>query len=168
MIQKYLAFDVETARAIPEGISDWRSCRPLGISCAAALLADTKELVLWESEFPSLQLTQQAAKKVVYDLTRLVERGYTIVTWNGLGFDFDVLAEESGMVDECRRLATHHVDLMFHVLCKLGFGVRLDAAAQGMGLVGKQISGADTPRLWAEGKREEVLPYVGTCRGHHA
>ena len=28
-------------------------------------------------------------------LATQVENGYTIVTWNGLGFDFDILAEES-------------------------------------------------------------------------
>ena len=30
------------------------------------------------------------------------------------------LAEESGMVDECRHLALGHVDMMFHVFCELG------------------------------------------------
>jgi len=31
--RKYLAFGIETARITEDG-SDWRSCRPLGISCA--------------------------------------------------------------------------------------------------------------------------------------
>ena len=44
--RKYLAFDIETART-PEDETDWRSCRPLGISCAATLLADSNELRLW-------------------------------------------------------------------------------------------------------------------------
>ena len=53
--------------------------------------------------------------------------------------------------------------MMFHVLCKLGYGVGLDAAARGMGIAGKLegIKGADAPVLWAEGRREEVLRYVG-------
>ncbi len=38
---------------------------------------------------------------------------------------------------ECRTLTLGHVDMMFHVLCKLGYGVSLDAAARGMGLAGK-------------------------------
>jgi len=56
-----------------------------------------------------------------------------------------------------------HADLMFHVLCKLGYGVSLDAAARGMGLEGKPkgMNGRLAPALWAEGKREEVLRYVG-------
>ena len=52
--------------------------------------------------------------------------------------------------------------MMFHVLCKLGYGVGLDAAARGMGIAGKPegMKGADAPVLWAEGRREEVLRYV--------
>jgi hypothetical protein len=49
-----------------------------------------------------------------------VRARYTIVTWNGTGFDFDILAEESGMLAECKGLAVNHVDMMFHVLCRLG------------------------------------------------
>jgi hypothetical protein len=83
--------------------------------------------------------------------------------WNGLGFDLDILAEESGMLSECRQLAASHIDMMFHVFCELGHGVGLDAAARGMGPAGKLegMKGADAPVLWAEGKREEVLQYVG-------
>ena len=36
MKRKYLAFDIETAKTTEE--SDWRSCRPLGISRAATLV----------------------------------------------------------------------------------------------------------------------------------
>ena len=41
--------------------------------------------------------------------------------------------------------------------------VALDNAAKGLGLQGKTegISGDMAPRLWAEGKHQEVLDYVG-------
>ena len=83
-------------------------------------------------------MSQQEAVKLVEYLATQVRHGYTIVTWNGVGFDFDILAEESGMLDECRRLARDHVDMMFHVVCQLGFGVSLDSAARGMGMSGKR------------------------------
>ena len=166
MNRKYLAFDIETAKLLPENEPDWKSHRPLGITCAATLLADSDELVLWhggiERESPVERMSRQEAGKLVEYLATQVEKGYTIVTWNGLGFDFDILAEESGMPAECKKLAAEHVDMMFHVLCQLGYGVGLDAAAKGMGLAGKPdgMNGAVVPVLWAEGKREDVLQYV--------
>jgi hypothetical protein len=158
MKRKYLSFDIETAKMIEP---NWRSCRPLGISCAATLLADTEELILWHGE-ASDRLSRQEAADLVEYLTAQVGLGYTIATWNGMGFDFDVLAEESGMLAECRELAVNHVDMMFHILCRLGYGVSLNAAAKGMNLPGKPegMSGAKAPILWAEGKREAVLDYV--------
>jgi len=159
MSRKYLSFDIETAKILPEDEPDWNSHRPLGIACAATLLSDTDELALWHGQD---KLTQQEAANLVHYLKTQVEAGYTILTWNGVGFDFDILAEESGLVSECKQLAISHIDMMFHVLCRLGYGVKLDGAAKGMGLAGKTegMSGALAPKLWAEGKREEVLQYV--------
>lgn len=157
MKRKYLAFDIETARVIEP---NWRSCRPLGIACAATVLSDTDELVLWHGSAD--KLSREKAADLVKFLIAKVRLGYTIATWNGVGFDFDILAEESGMLADCRELAMNHVDMMFHILCRLGYGVSLDAAAKGMGLEGKPegMSGAMAPVLWAEGKRETVLDYV--------
>ena len=161
---RYLAFDIETATLSPEDGSDWRSHRPLGISCAATLLAGCEPL-LWhggDRANPNERMSQQEAGELVRYLEDHVAQGYTLLTWNGLGFDLDVLAEEAQMLAECRALALAHVDLMFHAFCQLGHGVGLDAAARGMGLAGKTegMKGADAPVLWAQGKREEVLRYV--------
>ena len=160
---RYLAFDIETASTAEE---NWRTCRPLGISCAATLLADSKELRLWHGgsrQNPSDKMSQQEAANLVHYLEDQVAHGYTLLTWNGLGFDLDILAEESGQLTECRNLAENHVDMMFHVVCARGFGVSLAAAAAGMEVEGKLegMSGAKAPQLWAEGRRDEVLRYVG-------
>jgi hypothetical protein len=107
-------------------------------------------------------MCRQEVQRLVNYLEKQVESGYTIVTWNGLGFDFEILAEESGMPENCRGLALDHVDMMFHALCRLGHGVSLDSAAKGMNLAGKDESlrGALAPQFWAEGRRKEVLEYV--------
>ena len=39
-------------------------------------------------------------------LRKHVRLGYTIVIWNGIGFDFDILAEESEMPEECKAIAS--------------------------------------------------------------
>lgn len=165
MARKYLAFDIETATEWPDG-ADWRPYRPLGISCAATLPADAQTATLWHGrkghQTPADRMDRQEAARLVEHLIQMVDRGYTVLTWNGLGFDFEVLAEESGMAEPCRQLARRQVDMMFHVFCQLGHPVGLDAAARAMGLPGKPagITGLLAPRMWAEGKREEILDYV--------
>jgi hypothetical protein len=167
MFSKYLAFDLETAKVPSWCVDDWMMHRPLGISCAATHCEQAKAPVLWYGrkrgeKSPASKMTVLEAKALVKYLRRCVTAGYTIVTWNGIGFDFDVLAEESGMHTVCKSLALGHVDMMFHLLCQCGFGVSLNAAARGMRLTRKceMRIGATMPRLWADRKYEEVFRHV--------
>jgi hypothetical protein len=166
MTRRYLAFDIETAKDVPGEDFNWRAHRPLGISCAAVLRCDAGEPIVWhgkkEDGSPAGQMSRDEARELVGELTRLTSEGYTLLTWNGLGFDFDVLAEESGCRDECKELALDHVDMMFHVFCDRGFPVGLDRAALGLGIPGKPagMSGLLAPQLWAQGRYQEVLDYV--------
>jgi hypothetical protein len=167
---RFLAFDIETAKLLPERVPDLLSHRPLGIACAAAVDVDRQRETLWhgrDSGGFAAQMAREEAQDLVHDLVRFVEDGYTLLTWNGLGFDFNVLAEESGLQSECEHLALAHVDMMFHVLCSRGFPLALDKVAQGMGLPGKPLgmSGSKAPALWASGHQRSVLDYVlGDCR----
>ena len=111
---------------------------------------------------PSPQITVEDAAELLRYLCQMANEGFTILTWNGLGFDFDVLAEESAAAAQCRTCALGHVDMMFHIVCALGYPVALDKGAQGMGLPGKPagMTGLLAPKLWAEGRHQEVLDYV--------
>lgn len=166
MSRKYLAFDLETAKVQLPNDPNWKKDRPLGISCAATLCCDADEPLLWygmtKRNRPACRMSREEARKLVRHLSRMAKGGYTIVTWNGVGFDFDILAEESGRTAQCRQLALDHVDMMFHLLCQRGFGVSLACASRGMGLSAKEdgINGAVIPQLWAEGRRAKVLEYV--------
>jgi hypothetical protein len=163
---RYLAFDIETAKDVPGDSFVWRPHRPLGISCAATLASDSPQPILWHGKrldgSPAPRMSTEEAGGLVNYLTERASEGYKILTWNGLGFDFDVLAEESRMVEECKECALGHVDMMFQAFCLLGFPIGLDKAAQGMGVPGKPhgMSGAKAPVLWAEGRFDEVLSYV--------
>jgi len=167
MTSRYLAFDIETAKDVPGDDFNWRPHRPLGISCAATLTSDTVQQLLWYGKTkdgsPERRMSRDDAQGLVQYLSRMAANGYRILTWNGLGFDFDILAEESGAAASCKESALGHVDMMFHVFCSLGYPVSLDKAAQGMGLPGKPpgMSGFKAPKLWAQGHFKEVLEYVG-------
>ena len=165
MKRKYLAFDLETAKVLPETTSDLLSHRPLGICCAAGVTAHCTQPFIWHGRSklgePAESMSHEEVKRMVHELVNLVNDGFTLLTWNGLNFDFNVLAEESELVEECASLALGHVDIMFHAVCVLGHFVSLDKAAQGMGIKGKPtgINGSKAPILWAEGRHAEVLEY---------
>ena len=163
--RKLIAFDIEIARVLPDGVEDWSRYRPLGIACAATLKQGESPL-LWygnksAGEHGERMSTGETQELVAYLRTQ-VEGGGVILTWNGLGFDFDILAEESGMHSECSALARQHIDMMFHVFCLKGYALGLDKAAKGMGLPGKPpgMTGDMAPRMWQEGLYPEVLAYV--------
>ncbi len=166
MPHKFLAFDIETAKQFPGDFSDWQNHRPLGICCAATVAGNHESTRVWhgcgDDGNPSPKMTAAELAELVSYLAEMVQQGYSIVTWNGLQFDFNVLAEESGMRDTCRELAVEHVDLMFQVVCQQGHVLSLAAAANGMGLRGKMdgMSGVLAPELWSRGEYDRVLEYV--------
>lgn len=165
-MRKYVAFDIETAKVLPEVRGDLLRYRPLGIACAATL-DDQGSPEFWFSklaaEKPESSMAREDAVRLVKYLEEKVTEGYTIITWNGLSFDFDVLAEESGLREECRTLARNHIDLMFHIFCDRGFPIGLDSVAKGMSVPGKSegVEQHLVPKMWSEGKYDEVLKYLG-------
>ncbi len=166
MNRKYLAFDIEIAKVLPDDADDLKAHRPLGISCAAVLAEDEDQPHLWYSNdtngLPAPKMSRRDVGELVDFLMRQAASGYTILTWNGLSFDFDILAEESGRLADCQQLAIDHVDMMFHVFCLKGFAVALDAAAKAIGSQGKSpgVNAVMAPRLWAMGNTNTVLDYV--------
>jgi hypothetical protein len=165
MSRRYLAFDIEITKVLPAGSQDWAAYRPLGVSCAATFSGEGQPL-LWHGRAEGAaiadQMSRDEAAALVKYLADSAAHGLTILTWNGLGFDFDILAEESGETSVCRQLALDHVDMMFHLFCLLGYALGLDRVARGMGLPGKPpgMSGELAPIYWSQGRRWEVLNYV--------
>lgn len=164
--RKYLAFDIETAKEVPGDFSQWRIHRPLGIICAATLLSDEDQPRLWHSTTsagqPAKQMQPADVHSLVDYLLEMTGKGYTVLTWNGASFDFDIVSEESSASSKCKDCVLGHVDMMFHVLCVKGFPVSLDKAAHGLGLPGKPpgMEGSKAPTYWAKGEYHKVLDYV--------
>jgi hypothetical protein len=127
---------------------------------------DGEQPRLWFSREKDQRFSKQMNRVDLAALVKYLQdaarQGIQILTWNGLSFDFDVLAEESECWDACRDLALNHIDMMFHFFCLQGYPLGLDKAAKGMGLPGKTegMSGDLAPVLWQQGKYEQVLEYV--------
>ena len=123
----YVAFDLEIAEELQED-KDYgpRDLMNVGISCAATLTSGG-DLRLWHGdELPDGQLadrmTPEQCRDLAQYLMRMEAEGYQIITWNGLGFDFRVLAEEcqgADSFDVVQNLAMYHEDMAFHMLCDL-------------------------------------------------
>lgn len=161
---RYVALDIETAKVLPESATDLMDHRPLGVACAAAVVSEPEEPVTWhgvDGGKPAAQMSRDEVRSMLARFAAWADQGYTLLSWNGLAFDFNVLAEESGLTEECARIALGHVDMMFHVVCELGYPVGLGKAAEGLGLPGKSggFTGRDAPVMWAQGRCDEVLAY---------
>jgi len=162
---RFLAFDIETAKVVTDESTDLLASRPLGIACAVAQASDMAQPRVWHgidaAGRPARQMSQAESAAMVSELEQFVSRGYTIVTWNGAAFDFNVIAEESALTERTARLAAVHVDMIFQAVCALGHYVSLQKAAEGMELKGKTegMSGALAPKMWAEGRYQEVIDY---------
>ena len=169
-MRKYLGFDIETAKILPEDFGDLHDQRPLGISCVAIWCADKSAAEVFhsvnEAGVPEPTMTADDLCKFVDYLKSKTMEGYTIVTHNGLGFDFDILAEESGRLEDCRSLAINHIDMMFHFFCGKGFAIGLNAAAKSIGSSKPaDIDGSLAPKLWKAGNYQQVIDYVAQdCR----
>jgi len=181
-IKKYLAWDIEIVKELPEE-GDWTEHRPLGISCAATQryhsAEDTQmEPKVWyagqytpdffggkEIGIPEKRAMNRDELREMLDyMVGMMDRGYSILTWNGLKFDFDILGEEADMPNLCASMAMNHVDMMYQFFCVKGFPCALAKAAEGLGLSGKTegMTGAKAPELWAGSieDRYQVLRYV--------
>ncbi|MBN1305688.1 MAG: hypothetical protein JXA13_14720 [Anaerolineales bacterium] len=167
---KLAAFDIEISKILPANVTNFKEHAPLGISCAAAAFSDKPEVTFWQG-VPKLNRSE--AGQLVGELMQFVDEDYTLLTWNGCSFDFFVLGQESGLVEECGRLALNHIDLMLLVAFTKGHYLGLDKALAGAGLSGKlktvtlsdgttikDMDGAKAPQLWAAGEHQAVLEYL--------
>jgi len=165
---KYACFDLEIATELPEGRL-WGNKDPLGISCAALSFSDKDEVKVW-SGVPQMYALDNI--QMLQDLKEY-SKEYKIVTWNGCGFDFQVLAQETGLYAECGEIAMNHIDLMLNVTFLKGYRLGLDAVLSGAGLAGKKhevmlkngyvlhnMSGALAPDLWSKGETDAVIEYL--------
>lgn len=164
---------------------------PPHISCAAIALSDDPDNVIFFSSAPDTEhMIDEEVWKLVHAMSAMVNDGYTFLTWNGVAFDFPVIAEnlrglkgaysalQDGFpctsIDTVQKIAwANHIDMMLLVTFQTGYRLSLDAALAGAGLAGKlhnvtlnngtpitDMGGAKAPELWRAGERKAVLEYL--------
>lgn len=168
--KKLLSYDIEIYDSFPEDGSkpDLKNIRP-SIACIGTDM-DGKDFKYY---FEQLWMNRKTCMRLVNDIQEYYNKGYIPFTWNGLNFDFRLLAIHSTMWKECARLALNHIDPMFEVVCKRGHMLGLDKVLIGCGLESKlhtvmlkdgtmfsEMSGTHAPRLWREGNYFAVRDYL--------
>ena len=120
--------DLETVKITPHG-EDWEQHRPLGISCAA--FVSRSQSKVFAADPHNDQMTPDQVTEMVDWMDNLERHGAVFVTWNGLYFDWQVIAEESNAADKCQALALNHVDMMYHLFCAKGLSTEFDLGSVG-------------------------------------
>ena len=123
MERAFLAFDIEMAKQLGDGAEQWRLHRPVGAICASVWMSAHLRPVVFSSVGTNVTAFLQAR----------AQDGYTIVTWNGLGRHFDMLADQSGCSDLVTALALDHVDMRLQLFLELGRCIELSEAARAVG-----------------------------------
>lgn len=156
-MEKLAILDLEIARPLSGG-DDWLAQRP-GISCAAVVLSDTDEVLVWHG-IPEMNHFNVFS---IFDaLWNLTQNGYKLAGFNSAGFDFPMINTVCRMSDELASLCRDHYDLFFQIFCTLGYSPGLDRIAKGLGLSGKPagMDGSKAPDLWQAGEYQAVLDYL--------
>jgi len=167
---KFASFDLEIMKEIPEDVEDWQKISPLGISCAALAITGHDQVYYWQD--PN-GVSKEESQRIVRNLQEIHSNGYIPLTWNGTKFDFHVLAQESGLYDECAELALNHIDMMCMITFTKGWYVGLQKACEGAGIKGKlkevklndgtiitDMHGSKAPEMWNKGEYNAVLAYL--------
>ena len=172
-MNSHVAFDLEIVKELPDG-GDWEPYRPFGISiistCTDSWDFRTWPLVPEEYRYP-LELSEEQTLFAVRYLQQAVAKGYKIITINGLGFDFRVLAEHLPNLPQIQKqiaelaCSEHHIDIGFAMVCELGFMCGMQAMCDGFNLPGKSegVTGKLIPAMWKStlADQEKCLEY---CR----
>jgi len=170
---KIASFDIEIC---DELTGSFDLMNPPHIACAAFALSDCPDDVSFFTSGPERSdMTPDQVTDMVLYMSHLVRTGYTFFTWNGLAFDFQVVAAWAGnAAPSVLNMAwEHHIDGMLLVTFQKGYYLGLDAALKGAGLESKlhtvrlkdgaeitDMSGAKAPELWKAGERQAVLDYL--------
>ena len=175
MFEGCCAFDLEISAQIPPNCKDWWSLGELGVTCAAAAMIKDGNILMpaehwWAGMYRQFSEGYPNGFAERMDIAELggilsmlaLYSTRPIITWNGLGFDYRVIAQALPSAKKvCVTLAMEGYDLGLQMYAELGFMGGLDKVAKSLGLAGKSsnTTGASATSLWRVGQQQRVIDY---------
>jgi len=166
-----VAWDIETAALA--GSDEDAARYDLPIACAGTLASEGGALT-WQGPLApdapdgpfAPAMTRDGVREMLLYLLTARAQGATVVSFNGLGFDFPIAGARGHCHALARDLALGHVDIMFAFHCAFGFPVGLARIAQAMGLGEKEgLSGQYAPCMWTGTGPDETREHL-VAEGH--
>ncbi len=166
-MNKYQSYDIEIVNEFPEGEQpDLRTTIP----SVAAICTNYENCQFF---YDDPYMTKKTAQRLVEVMSDNLDNGIIPLTWNGLSFDFQLLAYYSDLLEQCGKLALNHVDMMFLVVAHKGFYLSLNKALVGANIQGKlhdvmlndgkifnSMDGSKAPLLWRNKEFSAVKEYL--------
>jgi hypothetical protein len=165
----YIGFDLETAEIVNDEKDESGG---IGITCAAIFTGTAKQVfapsrALKGTSYPA-RMSPSDCQNLARALIAYQDAGWPIVTFNGLKFDFQVLAAECQnreWFEKVVDLALGHIDILLAFYCYKGFLKKLTSFTEAMG-IGTKSEGMDGLKAidyWESGdleQQKQVLEYV--------
>lgn len=171
----YFDFEITRNGSHPNTEDDVWKGWPFGISAAAIRQNDSTAVYTYQQPVSSIYavnetwdaalfsqraLSTHSANVILNALLSFQEDGNRVFAWNGVSFDWQLLAKLTGRWKEATLGAKKSYDPMFQGLCLAGFPVKQESVAMAFGYPGKVISGGNAPQLWEDGLEDVVVDYV--------
>lgn len=161
---KLLGFDIEISDIFDlKPGEDLDQYAPFHISVAATAVWEGEEK-LWYSEHngvPLPSMTKEDSYALLCYLRQMQENGYALCAWNGLSFDLRWIGWNAADMALATKVALDLFDPMFQFFNEKSFPISLASVAKGLDIKqSKLMSGADAPKIWAEGDYQRVMDYV--------
>lgn len=161
-----LAIDLEITNIIPADYQGSWFDLDLRISCVSSYSAEGE--YSWYNRNGKVdgvwsptggEMDGSIMLSTLMNLTSDIDDGHTLVSWNGASFDFRVMADNYDTPEYAKELCLSHIDLMLNFWYQHGHRVSLAKVLKGYNMQPKHMHGSSAPKLWAEGKYQEVIDY---------
>ena len=159
---KYIAFDCE-GTGLPSDKNTRITCT---VTIASPpLLTNPNEIIYWHSNYKHTMSEQDVMLLIDYLYDAFSNNNYKIVSYNGTGYDFRMLARHittEAYLIKIQNLAIGNTDLFLDFACEFGYYTSMQSFAEGCKLKGKTGHGKDAIEGWLSNNRtrqDNVLEY---------